>query len=504
MKIFPEARCLAPLVILLAAAGARSQDTIDPMAEPVPPGEQQVPVAEDDIETATVTAEDEYAVPQATPQEALQSQFERFRVLLGEGVLDEADSVAKRVVELSIQLSGPRSDQTAKALTNLAIVQHRQGQFELAEQNFQTAIDIIEENADRLDGELINPLTGLGAAQLEAGHPDEATETLGRAVHVSHVNEGPHNVEQISILETLAEANLRLGAVDEARAVQDMIYALNVRHSGDNAIDLVPSLMRRAEWQHRAGMIFDERATYRRIIRIIETANGKDDLELVDPLILLGQSFNYVDLSSGTPGHQPTVVTSGEIYFRRAVNIAEDNPEADWRLQAKTNLSLADYYMVQGVEQRARGVYGDVWTALSDDEERMQFRKDSLQSLVTLAAQPLPEIAVQSSASSDPAGSRSRAGLQRGVITMSYAVSTRGRAAGLKIIEAQPPELAEFYREIQREMRRRVFRPYHSDGQPVTSPEQILSHRFYYQQSDVDEIRRQAAQQGTDEEGDST
>lgn len=496
MNALNESRLLPTLLVLLASGSAWAQQTIDAQPDATPPDEQVVPVAEEQLpETVTEVVADDYAMQQPTPEELLAFQFGRFKELLGAGVLDEADSVAKRVVELAIKVSGPRSSNTAKALTNLAVVQHRQEQFDLAQQNFQSAIDIIEENEDRLNAQLLNPLTGLGAAQLEAGRPDLATETFGRAIHVTHVNEGPHNVEQLDLLESLAEANLRLGAVEEAKALQDTIYALNVRHSGDDAMKLIPSLMRRADWQHRAGMIFDERATYRRVIRIIEETGGKDDLRLIEPLTRLGQSFFYVDLS-GQQSFQSNLITTGEIYFKRAVNIATENPDADWRLRAQTTLSLGDYYMVEGTEQRARGAYGEAWEMLSADEEQMDFRRDALESLITLSARPLPEFAGERTAA-DPALQED--GFQRGRITMSYAVSERGRPSGLQIIEATPPELTDFYREIQREMRRRVYRPYFIDGQPSTSPEQVFSHRFYYRQSDLDAIIRQTAETGATE-----
>ena len=87
---------------------------------------------------------------------------------------------------------------------------------------------------------------------------------------------------------------------------------------------------------------------------------------------------------------------------------------------------------------------------------------------------------------------------------MSYAVSAQGRTSDLQVIEADPPELTDFYREIQREMRRRVYRPYFVDGQPSSSPEQIFTHRFYYRQSDLDEITGQSTEAATQTDGGET
>jgi tetratricopeptide (TPR) repeat protein len=131
-------------------------------------------------------------------------------------------------------------------------VQHRNKQFDAAQQNFESAIDIIEDIEDRLNHRLINPLKGLGAAQLEGGRPDLAMQTFGRAIHVTHVNEGPHNLDQIEILESLAETNVRLGNIEDAREMHDKIYLLHRRRYEDDQLALIPSLMRRAEWHHHS------------------------------------------------------------------------------------------------------------------------------------------------------------------------------------------------------------------------------------------------------------
>jgi tetratricopeptide (TPR) repeat protein len=354
MHLIHNLQPAAAAILLLFAGGLYAQDESD-MAPMGPPPDQLVPVA-DEIPPDDAPA----PAPELTDEQQLLAQFERYKSLMGDGVLDEADTVAKRVVELAIRVSGPDSTDTARALTNLGIVQHRTQQFDAAQQNFQAAVEIIESNEDRLNAQLVNPLRGLGVAQLEGGRPDLAVGTFQRAVHVTHVNEGPHNLDQVDILNSLAEASLRLGSTDDAREIQDTIYALNARHYADNVLDLLPALMERAVWQHRAGFIYDERTTYRRVVRIIEEQFGKDDLQLIEPLTRLGQSFFFIDMS-GAESVQPVTMTTGEIYFKRAARIAEQNPDADWQDAASTTLALADFYMYQGNEPRARKTYREAW-----------------------------------------------------------------------------------------------------------------------------------------------
>ena len=485
--------CAVALVLAAATQLHAQQVTIRAPTEkpkreiapaPVPEG-QIVPVADEGVEEDS----DDMSVPEPTQEEVLVNQFQLFKQLMQDRVFDEADTVAKRIVEIAIRAEGPQSNEYAKALTNLAIVQHHTEQYEAAQQNFEAAIEIIEDNEDRLNAQLVNPLKGLGAAQLEGGRPDLAKQSYGRAVHVTHVNEGPHNLDQIEILESIAETNLRMGDLEAARDVTDSIYALQLRKYSTDQMDLVEPLMRRAAWQHRAGFIFDERTTYRRVIRIIEVNAGKDDPRLVKPLIMLGRSFFFID-QSGVDSFQDTRMSTGEIYFRRAVRIAEENPDADWRLLAEARLRLGDYYMHEGNAQRGRQVYNDVWTLLSDDEDRLDVRRKELETIVPLRASPLPEYVDPDDADDD--NTLTDDPLLRGKITVHYEISPRGRVSNLKLVAAEPADFTDMQRMVQREVRQRLFRPRYQDAQAVASPDQHLEHTFFYRQSELDKIRAAA------------
>jgi tetratricopeptide (TPR) repeat protein len=468
MAMIKNSRFFSLALILIGAPALYAQDE-----------EQIVPVAEQGVE-------DDYSVPEATPEDELAAEFELFKQLMKENVFDEADTVAKRVVELAIRTSGPQSNEFAKALTNLAIVQFQTEQYDAAQQNFESAIEIIEDNEDRLNAQLVNPLKGLGAAQLESGRPDLATRTFKRAVHVTHVNEGPHNLDQLDLLESIAETHVRMGDLDAAKEAQDTIYAINVRKYQLDTPELVPSLLRRAEWQHKAGFIFDERATYRRAIRIIEQHNGRDSLDLVEPLILLGRSYFYLD-ASGQVSFHDSRMSSGEIYFRRAARIAEEHPETNWQVVVQAQLALGDYYMYNNNPQRGRQVYLDAWGLLSEQEEGLDVRRTQLEQVVPLKQNKLPLYV--SSGEDDEAPDEKENPLLQGSISISYTVSTRGRAANIRMIEAQPPEFEKMISLVQREVRRRIYRPRVEEGEVVETPDLILVHKYFYRQSDLDAAR---------------
>jgi tetratricopeptide (TPR) repeat protein len=481
---------LAAVLIVFAGgtALAAEEPLVDDAGDDGGLMDQTVPVADDDAAAEAAAQAGPPRRREADLREQLLDEFENYKRLMSEGIYDEADTVAKRVVTLSIQLTGPRSSETAKALTNLGIVQHRNKQFDAAQQNFAGAIEIIEDRQDRLNRRLINPLKGLGAAQLEGGRPDLAKQTFTRAIHITHVNEGPHNMDQIDILESLAETNVRLGSIEEARAMHDKIYLLHRRRYEDDQLALIPSLMRRAEWQHRAGYIADEQATYRRAIRIIETNGSKQDIRLIEPLTKLGESYFYTDLH-GEQGLRHNPVT-GEIYFKRALRIAESSPKSDWVTVADSRLSLADYYMMQSNHTRARKLYKELWESLSTDETRLLYRDEIFSRAAPLNDRPIPEFA--SEAGPSPLGKPSEEFLQ-GSVTMSFSVTNRGRVIEIEPVEVVPGEFTDMQKLEHRDIRGRLYRPRFEDAEPVKTTNQVFTHLFYYKQSDLEERREEAA-----------
>jgi tetratricopeptide (TPR) repeat protein len=382
----------------------------------------------------------------------------------------------------------------AKALTNLAIVQHHNEQYDAAQQNFQAAVEIIEDTEDRLNAQLVNPLRGLAAAQLEAGRPDLASSTFQRAVHVTHVNEGPHNLGQVELLASMAEVNIRLGLLDEANDIRDTVYAINTRHFEQGSLEIVPALMRHAQWQHRIGYIYEEQRTYRQIIRIFETKIGKSDLQLIKPLILLGKSYFYLDASGQQP-YRENLASGGIVHFKRAMRIANAHPDSTWQIVTITKLALGDHFMQVGNPQRANQIYRDTWELLSEDEERLDTRRKELERIVVLKMRRLPKY-IDNEKSEAAAGSNDS--VLQGKISLLYNVSVRGRASDVKLIEADPPEFMAMQKTVHRELRRRVFRPRFFEANPVASPDQIIVHTFFYRQSDLDALRSDSSESASE------
>ena len=472
--------------------GGLAEDKPDAPAEQEAPG-QGVTVTATHPGTAPPAESGADDTPSAfgreTPEEELQRYFELYKSAMENDAYIEADALAKQVVELSIRLYGIDSLDSARALTNLGIAQHQNEQYEAAITNYEAAVDIIERTEDRLNTHLVNPLKGLGAAQLASGRPDLASETFQRAVHITHVNEGPHNLDQVEVLESLAETYLAVGKFDQVEMLTEIIFGLEARDTDIESMAILPVLEKQAYWQHRLQLFEKERYTWRKVIDIIEDNAGDNDLRLLAPLTGLGKSYLYIG-SAETTYYQPAAVTSGEVYLKRAVRIAEDNPEATWEMQEDTLLSLGDFYILSGQASRARRVYQETWDLLSADEERLANRHDHLEQLVVLQEiHPPKYVGIDGEVRSQLPGDD----YEEGKVVFDYAVSTRGFTSDVALAEAEPAAFAEMQRTVQNNMRTLIYRPRLADGKIVDTAGLTYTHKFFYRQSDLEEVKQQAA-----------
>jgi hypothetical protein len=175
------------------------------------------------------------------------------------------------------------------------------------------------------------------------------------------------------------------------------------------------------------------------------------------------------------------MAVTGELYFKRAVRIAEKTVQMDWRELVKTRLALADYYVYVESHNRAHKIYREVWELLSIDDERNAHRVDLFADPVPVRTQPLPLYA-------GGRGGTSNTNLLSGRVVVDYTVSTRGRVSKLKT-ESFPPEFTDIQTMVHREIRRRIFRPRIVDGEAVQSDDLVFEHMFSYAQVDLDDLR---------------
>jgi hypothetical protein len=197
----------------------------------------------------------------------------------------------------------------------------------------------------------------------------------------------------------------------------------------------------------------------------------------------LGESFYYYDTET-TQTQQVGLVATGEMYFKRAVRIAEDTEDFDRRELVRTQLALGDYYTYLEKHSRAKKIYTDVWEQLATDDEGLALRDELFRDPVPIWTEPLPEFASE--------GSTLRSDISSGSVVVNFDVSAIGRVRELRS-EVFPQEFTEMLKVVHRDIRQRVFRPRLVDGVPVEAPELRFEHAFSYSRAHLDKMRAEAA-----------
>ncbi len=481
-------------IIWLFSTPAGAQETLDESGS----NDGQTLIAEDQIATspdAEDLGDEEYAedefdddnfddidLQKPSQREAdiaeLRRHFEAYKSAIEVSSYDEADTLAKRMIELSIGVYGLQSHEAAKSLSNLGLAQQRNKEFEAASLNFSTAIDIIEQLEDRLHEGLVNPLRGLGAAQLGIGRPDLARVTFDRAVHITHVNEGPHNKDQIRVLEDLAETHLTMGNKKSAISVHKHIFNIEARNSDIVSLDMLPALRRRVTWQNRMRMHDKERMSWRQMIQIIEKKRGKKDLSLIPPLTGLARSYLYAsDLE--LENHANPAISSGDTYLRRALKISRSNPDATWEDALQALLALGDFYTLSLRPNKAAKVYAESWSLLSEDDSRFALRERELEKPKLLQSVFPPKYYRRTD--SEDASNADSESYETGTIVVGYRITDKGLTRDIKVIDAEPSGLRALENSVMREVRRLIHRPQMVDGVSISTPNRTYVHEYFYE-----------------------
>src|SRR5690606_22337417 len=148
--------------------------------------------------------------------------------------------------------------------------------------------------------------------------------------------------------------------------------------------------------------------------------------------------------------HHPTSISSGEVYLKRAVRIAEGNPESTWETREDTLLALGDFYILSGQPSRARKVYQQVWDLLSADEERLENRSMHLVTLVVLQdINPPRYVGIAGEVRTSLPGDS----YEQGELVFDYSVSTRGYTTDVVLVKAEPDAFEDIQRAVQRDLR---------------------------------------------------
>ena len=403
-----------------------------------------------------------------------------FREAIVIGEFGEAEILAKRAVELSIDLNGRDSVHTANAMTNLAYVQYRLEQYENSRLNLLAAIQTIEQVAGKLSPDLIQPLNRLGHTESALGELGSATRSFQRAVHISHVHSGPQNTGQIDSLEAIADIHLRRDDIEEARNIQRRILAYRARADGTDSAAYAPALAHYADWMRKLGLYNSETNTYLDLLEIQEDNLGPAHPDLIPTLLRLAFS-QHEGSSSNLDDHHVRRVRSPDTYLGRAMDIAENHPESDWQLFAQTALTAGDYFTLRQRVGLARAAYRDAWQQLSLDPSGISRRNEELGTPRLLVMPALPRFYEGEDPLPEPDAADD---FLRGTITAEFGVTKTGEPVGIRLVETQPAGLAKIERRLMSSLRSMMHRPRMEVGQLVDTEQMTYVYEFFYREND--------------------
>lgn len=406
---------------------------------------------------------------------------ENYEDALASGLYEEAEVAAKARLNQAIRAGQVKELSTAALLSDLADVQRLSRNFDSALQNYELAVEIIEDKRDMLNLALSDPLLGIARTYLASGRPDVALDYLNRTLHVRSVNEGPHSIEQAATLEVLADAYRSLGKPGKATDAADRLYLLYVRKYSLDGLELVPVLLKQGHILGDVGDWRRQRNAYVDAIKIVERAEGDQSANLIRPLVSMGNSHmrEYFDIyfkaESEEELPQKKLLTEAETYLESAFELTESLSDVDWRMAQEALLALGDFYTVTEEQSRARVMYRSAWDLLSTDEVKLLERQKHLEQISPLL-QPEPDLSVALPAGTDL--EKSTESFATGHIISQFTVTRRGKLRDIGLLEISPERNDRIEAEVKHALNRFVYRPRFDRGAAVDTSGQLIRYEY--------------------------
>jgi len=404
--------------------------------------------------------------------------WRNFDRLFAEEQYQEAADSTKLLI--SSLLRNPDYDRLkyAEALTQLATAQQGREAFESARQNFLLAIDVIENEGDRLNSSLIAPLLGLSQNYVSTGQYQDGVKSYKRTLHTYQVNTGLYGEGNEEIIAELSEVYFMLGQFSEANAMQDAyVVMVNRAHPGIDLAQL-PSLYSRAAMLSRTGAHLRALRSYRRIISLIEKAEGGLSLNLIPALTAISKLLADHDIVDGEDGFD-----KAWRYLRRAVHIAENSEDAIPIIKADAHIMLGDFLSARSPNRNSMlRSYRYAWDELSKDEQyherrEKMFARPLLLNHIPAGSSPAMIKLLENAA--DPNTTKN------GVMVVRYDINEFGRPVNIRMVESVPAKHHDYI--VMNHVQHFAFRPQLIDGEPVISRDMSFDIHFSYQDSDIPE-----------------
>jgi tetratricopeptide (TPR) repeat protein len=300
------------------------------------------------------------------------------------GLYDEAADATKRYIGSLLRDDDVDEVAWGEALARLGDAQYLAGDLDEAIGNYVLAIEVLEENTNRLDESLVGPLIGLGRAHEEAGNYPDALAAYERGIHVRRVNMGLFALEQAETLDTMSRIYFRMGEHDAANGMQQAYAGIYAQNFPNDYLKQVPAQLSRAEMLVNTNKLIDAKLAYRRMINNIEQADSRRSLALLPVIYSFADLLQTRRIADGVNGDE-----LAHRFLRRAVLIAKKNENATPIDLADAYIALADYYVTSKRDhEKASRFYIRAWEALSGDEQYFAARAERFEKPTLLNPAP--------------------------------------------------------------------------------------------------------------------
>lgn len=383
-----------------------------------------------------------------------------FQELVKGGRYEQALPVGERLVELTEAEFGEQSVEVAQVLAALAEIQRRAGEYDTAEENFLTSIEMLGDEDGMFSEQLIDPLIGLATNYRHAGDHLAAIGMYNEARALNRRVFGLFNEAQIDILDRMSETMIDMNLFEEAHDQQMKALGLVERNHGTDSPELLPAIYKYAHWLRSRGWYAEEREQYQRVIDIVKERYGKESPELAIPLRETANSFRAQRLGDGR----------GKASLTRALSILEAQENIDKLAIAETLRDLGDWNVAFSKARIDGTEYTRAWELLGDVESGEALRTEWFeQSDFVLYEQPSLRGLVNEN--SEP-------GVKSGFVLLVFDIDKRGRSENVVVVESSPPGMKDD--SVARAVRQSRFRPGILNGEIVRRT--MISHQvnFFY------------------------
>ncbi len=391
-------------------------------------------------------------------QEQLRLAREKYDQAIEGELYNEAADATK--LYIGALLRDPEHDplEWGRALNRLGHAQRRAGEVDASIENYLLSIDVIQQESDRLNEELIEPLHGLGNSLSDIGEFRAAVDVYKRLQHVQQVNHGLYTLDQAEAINELSEIHLRMGENDRANALQQAYVSIYAQNYPGKDLRQLPALYSRADMYYKTSRMIDAQTSYRRIISMIEHSDTSQSLHLLPAIYRFSDLLQNNKIVDGDDG-----AYKARRFLRRAVYIAENHEDASNLDRADAHIAMGDHYRLHTADRRlAMRSYVSAIQQLSADDSLREALEARFGKPTHINDQPANTTAAmrQLTMMSLTGG----ADLQ-GKLLVRYDVAADGRSYNVELLENDPTGYWDSI--IVDHVGRFIFRPAFVDGEAV-------------------------------------